>query len=115
MLSENKFSLRTNTFEPRTIVNTVFNIMFAVLKRDEKASFFFLGAEDEKDVQGHATRRFQFYSKFVASIISNAVFEHFRLDELSLYILVNKKTVDDTNIYAEEIKRHVQEAMQRMW
>ena len=47
MLSDNKFSLRTNTFEPRRIISTVFNIMLDVLKKDEKASFFFLGAEDE--------------------------------------------------------------------
>ena len=39
MLSENKFSLRTGTFEPRTIVSTVFNVMFDVLKRDSLASF----------------------------------------------------------------------------
>ena len=111
MLSENKFSLRTGTFEPRTIVSTVFNVMFDVLKRDSLASFFFLGAEDEKDVAGKATRRFQFYSKFVASVVSDNVFEHFRLDDLSLYILVNKKAVYDVSAYSEMIRRHVEEAM----
>lgn len=47
--SKNKFSIRTNTFEPRTIFYTLYHIMLDVLKRDESASFFFIGAEDEKD------------------------------------------------------------------
>ena len=111
MLSDNKFSLRTNTFEPRRIISTVFNIMLDVLKKDEKASFFFLGAEDEKDIQGKATRRFQFYSKFVASVISDKIFEHFRLDELSLYILVNKNNIKNAQDYAENIKMHVREVI----
>ena len=36
--SKNKFSLRSNTFEVRTILYTMFHIMLDVLKRDEKAS-----------------------------------------------------------------------------
>lgn len=55
-LSDNKFSLRTKTYEPRVIVNTVFNVMLDVLKKDGLASFFFIGAEDEKDIAGKATR-----------------------------------------------------------
>jgi hypothetical protein len=67
MLSENKFSLRTSTFEPRTIFYTLFNIMLDVLKKDPKASFFFIGAEDEKDEPGRTTRRFSVYHRFVSS------------------------------------------------
>lgn len=37
--SKNKFSLRSNTFEARTILYTMFHIMLDVLKRDKKASF----------------------------------------------------------------------------
>ena len=44
--SKNKYSLRTNTFEPRTIFYTLIHIMLDVLKRDSSASFFFIGAED---------------------------------------------------------------------
>jgi len=111
MHSENKFSLRTGTFEPRKIVSTVFNIMFDVLQRDEKASFFFIGAEDEKDVQGRATRRFQFYSDFTLSVVSSNVFQHFRNDHLSLYILVNKSHVQDIETYKNKITEYVAKAM----
>ena len=78
MHSDNKFSLRIGTFEPRKVVSTVFNIMFDVLQRDKKASFFFIGAEDEKDIAGKATRRFQFYSDFTLLIFYRFLF-HIRL------------------------------------
>lgn len=109
--SDDKFSLRTATFEPRTIVYTVLNIMFDVLKRDEKASFFFIGAEDEKDVPGRSTRRFRFYSKLVLSVVTDTIFEHFRSAPLSLYILVNKKYVNDVESYVSRINNEVSHAM----
>ena len=59
--SKNKFSLRSNTFEARTILYTMFHIMLDVLERDGRASFFFIGAEDEKDQKGMMSRRFRKY------------------------------------------------------
>ena len=46
--SKKKFSLRSNTFEARTILYTMFHIMLDVLKRDEKASFFFYWSRRRK-------------------------------------------------------------------
>lgn len=77
--------------------------MLDVLKRDDKASFFFIGAEDEKDQKGMMSRRFRFYRRFVLSTVSEERFEHFRRNDLSLYILVNKSAVHDTEAYAEKI------------
>ena len=42
-------------------------------------------------------RRFPLYRRFVLSTVSDDKFEHFRRNDLSLYILVNKET--------EQIKR----------
>lgn len=39
--SMNKFSIRTNTFEPRTIFYTLYHIMLDVLRRDECATSSF--------------------------------------------------------------------------
>ena len=111
MLSKDKYSLRSATFEPRKIVSTVLNVMLDVYKRDEKASFFFIGAEDEKDIPGRATRRFNFYADFVLSVITDKVFRHFRNDPLSLYILVNKRYVDDMGSYVKRINDYVANAM----
>ncbi|MBQ8656113.1 MAG: hypothetical protein IJ527_03530 [Prevotella sp.] len=111
MHSDNKYSLRTGTFEPRKIVSTVLNVILDVYNRDEKASFFFIGAEDEKDIAGRATRRFNFYADFVLSVITDRVFTHFRNDPLSLYILVNKKAVSDIDSHVKRINDYVAEAM----
>lgn len=39
--SKNRYSLRTNTFEARTILYTIYRIMLDVYKKDLDASFFF--------------------------------------------------------------------------
>lgn len=111
MQSDNKFNLRTGTFEPRTIFYTLFNIMMDVLKKDPKASFFFVGAEDEKDVPGVATRRFKVYVKFVLSTIGDKVFKHYRVNDLSLYILANKEHVTDMDAYVQKVITNVAIAM----
>lgn len=105
--SKNKFSLRTNTFEPRTIFYTLFHIMLDVLAKDPKASFFFIGAEDEKDELGQATRRYRIYMKFVSSVVSDKMFCHYAVNTESLYILINKKSVKDPRSLANEIKDNV--------
>ena len=92
MDSKQKFSLRTNTFEPRTIFYTLYHIMIDVLRKDPKASFFFIGAEDENDELGKSTRRYNVYRKFVLSTISDNQFDHYRVNDLSLYILMNKES-----------------------
>lgn len=92
MHSNNKFSLRTHTFEPRTIFYTLYYIMLDVLKNDPLASFFFVGAEDERDEQGKSTRRFRVYRRFVLSTVTEEAFKHYRLSELSLYILANRNS-----------------------
>lgn len=111
--SRNKFSMRTGTFEPRTIFYTIYNIMLDVLSRDRLASFFFIGADDEKDELGEATRRYRVYRRFVSSTVSGKVFEHYRVNSLSLYILVNKGNSTDTVAYANEIARMVEDLYSR--
>ena len=109
-LSRNKYSLRTNTFEPRTIMYTLCHIMESVLKQDELASFFFIGAEDEKDGPGATTRRYRIYRRFVSSVVSNKLFEHYRVNDLSLYILLNKATAYNHNELVEKIMDEVKKA-----
>lgn len=109
--SKNKYSLRTGTFEPRTIFYTLINILLDVLENDSKASFFFIGAEDEKDEPGKTTRRFRVYHRFVSSVVGEDVFEHHRNNSLSLYILVNKQHVVDIPQYTQKITDYVIDAM----
>jgi len=107
--SKNKFSMRTGTFEPRTIFYTLYNIMLDVLAKDKLASFFFIGADDEKDELGEATRRYRVYRRFVSSTVSDNLFEHYRVNNLSLYILVNRNNPIDADSYVNEITCQVKD------
>ena len=100
--------MRTNTYEARTIFYTLYHILLNVLQKDHKASFFFIGAEDEKDDSIAATRRYQVYRRFVMSTISDSIFDHYRVNELSLYILVNKEHVADKESFINNIIEGVQ-------
>lgn len=111
--SKNKFSIRSNTFEPRTIFYTLYHIFLDVLRKDPEASLFFIGAEDERDELGESTRRYRVYRRFVSSVISDRLFEHYRVNELSLYVLINKKTPDDHACLVDEIAEKVREAYQQ--
>ena len=111
--SKNKFSIRSNTFEPRTIFYTLYHIFLDVLRKDPEASLFFIGAEDERDELGESTRRYRVYRRFVSSVISDRHFEHYRVNELSLYVLINKKTPDDHACLVDEIAEKVREAYQQ--
>ena len=106
-----KFSLRTNTYEARTIFYTLYHILLDVLQKDHKASFFFIGAEDEKDDSIAATRRYQVYRRFVMSTISDRIFDHYRVNELSLYMLVNKEHVTNK----EDFINNIIEGVQRLY
>jgi len=106
-----KYSMRTNTFEPRIIFYTLIDIMFDVLKRDPEASFFFIGAEDEHDVPGKTTRRYSVYKRFAATYAGSNQFQHLRNDYLSLYILVNQEHVSDVKTYAETIEHYISDIL----
>ena len=57
------------------------------------------------------SRRFRLYRRFVLSTVSGDKFEHFRRNDLSLYILVNKEYVEDTASYADKLAGIVQRLM----
>lgn len=86
--------------------------MLDVLRRDYKASFFFIGAEDERDVLGASTRRYRVYRRFVSSVVSDRVFQHYRVNDMSLYILVNKNAIpeEERDGYVNVIVENVKEA-----
>ena len=56
-------------------------------------------------------RRFRLYRRFVLSTVSDDKFEHFRRNDLSLYILVNKEYVEDTASYRKEIIGKLEEQL----
>ena len=63
------------------------------------------------DVIGMVSRRFRVYRRFVSSVISDEEFEHYRRNDLSLYMLINKQSVKDTSEFAHKLADLVQSAL----
>ena len=57
------------------------------------------------------SRRFRVYRRFVSSVISDEEFEHYRRNDLSLYMLINKHSVNDTSEFAHKLADLVQVAL----
>lgn len=89
-----KFSILSGTFEPRRIFRTVASIALDSLRRDPDASFFFIGAADERDVPGNSTKRYQVYRLFAMNTtLIPEFFEHYEVESHSLYLLANSRAV----------------------
>lgn len=100
--SPKKYSHLTNTFEPRTIVYSVFNLMLEILKKDSLATFMFIGNPDENGTHNN-TRRYRLYCRLVSNKISDKYFKHIRTPKYSLYILANRSILADKPFFTEEL------------
>ena len=47
----------------------------------------------------------------VLSTVSDSVFKHIRVNDLSLYILANKQYIDDMDAYVNTLITNVEEAL----
>lgn len=100
--SSRKYSHLTNTFEPRTIVYSVFDLMLSIYHDDPLASFMFIGNPDE-NCSHNNTRRFRLYSRLVSNKISDRYFKHIDACKFSLYILANRLQMSDNPFFAEKL------------
>lgn len=103
--SPKKYSHLTYTFEPRTIVYSVFNLMLEILKKDSLATFMFIGNPDENGTHNN-TRRYRLYCRLVSNKISDKYFKHIRTPKYSLYILANRNILADKPFFTEELLEH---------
>lgn len=100
--SPRKYSHLTNTFEPRTIVYSVFHLMMDIFKDDRLASFMFIGNPDE-GCNHINTRRYRLYCKLVSNRISDRFFKHIRTPRYSLYILANREMMSDDPFFSDKL------------
>jgi len=106
--SEDKFKLLTNERVPRKIVNTCISICLDVFKKNDKATFGFVGEQtlNEKEQQKKVkTKRYTFYMTLVLSYITDNEFLHYNDDDNSTYALISKKNNTDS-IIKEMNKMH---------
>lgn len=100
--SVKKYSHLTNTYEPRTILYSVFKLMLDIYAKDKQASFMFIGNADENGNHEN-TRRYRLYCNIISNIISDKYFKHLRSSKYSLYILANRLKMSDSPFFGEQL------------
>lgn len=90
------------------VLNTIQDLMFSYLSRNDKASFGFVGARsinfnkerilntkalevENEDGTMVNSQRFRIYRKYVKRYFSLNLFEHLEMRSISCYLLLNKK------------------------
>lgn len=102
-LSKDKYRILTNTYEPRRIINTCINIMLSIYKKDPKASFGFIGANNlDEDV--NCTKRYRVYARIVATYFSDTYFYHKENVDKSAYMLINNIALNENPNLTKQIE-----------
>lgn len=102
--SPHKYSLLTNTFEPRRILNTCVNILMDIYREDSGASFGFIGANLIGESEAN-TKRYRVYKKIVTTYFTDIYFHHHYNVEKSAYILVNKRKLKENPSLIAQIEQ----------
>ena len=109
--SEDRYSLLTNDFEPRTIVMSCIQVMMYYYDNDSLTSFGFVGAHDliATDSDAFPNKRFRFYRRMMLSLFSSDKFIQINDPATCIYMLVNKimleKGIFDFSSIEDELGR----------
>lgn len=110
--SNNKFNTLVGDHNATRVINTSINIMFDILKSNDKASFAFTGAQTEQEEANNIalTKRFKIYELLMKSKFGLVNFSHITAPQKSAYLMYNLKNSSTTpqqiiqmitNIYPE--------------
>ncbi len=99
----NKYSVLTNTYEPRRIVMTCINIMLEIYQKDDHASFGFIGS-NMVDESTDSTKRFRFYKRIMATYFSEKYFIHQENCLKSAYLMLNRVELVNNPRLKEDIE-----------
>lgn len=107
--SKNRYSLLTNDYEPRTIVMSCIMIMLDYFEKDNCTSFGFVAAHDLTDNASSTTpnKRFRFYRRMMLSLFSPEKFIQANDTANSIYLLINRRMLEDSNITLPRIESEI--------
>lgn len=103
-----KYSKTINKGNVMPVLKTVVGIMLDILRRDELASFAFIGMP-RKDENLKLTTRYCVYREFCKRYFNPNSFDHFYDEEKSFYTLLNKKK--DTAILYKKVAELAREEL----
>lgn len=105
--SKNKYNILTNEKDARRVIYTCIEIGNSIYKNNEKASFGFIGSpipkEKERENELFKTKRFIVYRKFAAFFFSPDNFIHSENQDLSSYLLFNKKHLEEKSSLKDDV------------
>ena len=79
------------------------HIALDAYRRDPLSSFFLIGAADSRDRKSATTRRFRVYTTYVNNLNLTHLFRIIELKDQSMIVLLNRKSVPDTDAYMQRI------------
>lgn len=102
--SKNKYKILTHTKEPRNIVQTCMAILFDILRKNELASFAFVGeiGVNEK-IKGKGSKRWRVYSLLMKTYVSEDRFVHLDEKNINAYIVLNKMHIQKKTNLKDEV------------
>lgn len=110
--SNDRYSLLTNDYEPRTIVRSCIEVMLDYYHRDHLVSFGFVAAPDlDKDIKGKkvdkekGSRRFKFYRRMMINLFGPKTFYQVYDTTNTIYLLVNSTQLSNNIITLKDIER----------
>lgn len=96
--SQNRYSLLTNDYEPRTIVRSCIEVMLIYYRKNKLVSFGFVAAPDlEKDIRGkkvdkdNGSRRFKFYQRMMVNLFGPETFYQASDTTNTIYLFNDKQ------------------------
>ncbi len=107
--SKDRYSLLTNDYEPRTIVMSCVYIMLEYFRKDACTSFGFVAANDlnHSNITLSPNKRFRFYRRMMLSIFGTETFAQGYDIENSIYLLINKKMLQQGSICINKIEDEI--------
>lgn len=99
---DDRYSFKTNDFEPRRIVLTCIQIMHHYAMNDKQSSFVFVGSSSENESE-FCNKRFRFYRRMMMSYFGFNTFMHFYDESVSGYLLARNTEVANGSISPEYI------------
>lgn len=91
--SRNKYNVMTGLNEARPVIMTCIAIMQEIAYANSHASFGFIGANMANE-SVYYTKRFQVYSRIMATYFSKDAFRHYMIIPKSAYLLIRRSELD---------------------
>lgn len=107
--ARDKYNRLTGYREPRNLVETCISVLINdFIEKDENASFGFI-ASNLPNESVNNTKRFRFYETMMSTLIGSERFSHYKLKEVSAYLLIPRKIENHeklVNQYWAQLNEH---------